>query len=301
MKRDILLRSFMFLPAFNRKYIYKAIESEADAIILDVEDSVPETKRKEAREIVKELASTGLFENKKVFIRINELGTKDFVEDISELMVEGIDGFMPSKINTAEDVVFIDKLLSFLEMKKDIPVGTYFLTPLIETTKAINNVHSIAESSDRIIALCLGGEDYLNDLGSVYTYQESALEVPRAMVVNAARSNGLLPIDTPFLNINDLHQFEDNEKKAYKNGFAGCLLVNPKQIQAANRAFSPDEEMISHAQRVMDAVQNSILKDGASVVMLDGGMVGPPMRKRAELIMKQKRLIDIYNGELVDE
>lgn len=294
MKENILLRSFMFLPAYNRKFIEKAVYSDADAIILDMEDSVPCIKREEARQIIIEYHDSGLFKNKMTFIRINSIGTNDFVSDISQLCLKDIDGFMPSKVESVEDIVFIDRLLSFMEVKESIECNHYMLAPLIETTCGIANVEEIAKSSKRIVALCLGGEDYLNELGSVYTYQESALIYPRAKIVNAARENGLLPIDTPYIDVRDLVGFERAGLLAYRNGFAGNLLVNPKQISIANKVFSPDEEIMNQAKRIINAIKNTECGEEASIVMLDGRMIGPPMRKRAEAVMRQ---IETINGK----
>lgn len=292
MSKGLLLRSFMFLPAYNTKFIDKALGSDADALILDMEDSVPKAQRQVARENIIAYSEKGLLSKKNIFIRINELNTKDFAEDITQLVVSDILGFMPSKVETAEDVVFIDKLLEVLELKNNFPVGTFKLAPLIETTKAIVNINEIAKASKRLVALCFGGEDYLNDLGSTYTYQESAFIIPRAMVVNAARAEELLPIDTPYLNIADLEGFEIKEREAYKNGFAGCLILNPKQIEPANRAFSPDEEKVAYSKRVIEAVKLAEVENQSGVVMLDGGMVGPPMRKRAKTVLEQYELIN---------
>lgn len=291
LKEEILLRSFLFLPAYNRKFIDKAVLGDADAIILDMEDSVPSEKKNEARKTIIKCHDNGSFKNKMTFIRINNIGTEDFVRDISELCLKDIDGFMPSKIDSVEDIVFMDKLLSFMEIREGIECGHYLLAPLIETTNAIACVEEIAKSSTRLVALCLGGEDYLNDLGSVYTYQESALVYPRAKLVNAARANGLLPIDTPFLNISDLEGLEKAERLAYKNGFAGSLLVNPRQITIANQAFSPDDEKYNISCKILEACNNAY-KSGDSIVMYDGIMVGPPMKKRAETVVKQRKIIE---------
>lgn len=291
MNKKLLLRSFMFLPAYNQKFIDKALNSDADALILDMEDSVPVEQRQAARENIIEYNNKGLFANKSIFIRINEIGTVDFAEDITQLVLSDITGLMPSKIANAEDVVFIDKMLSVLELKNGIAVGTIKLAPLIETTGAVMDIQRIAQASDRLVALCFGGEDYLNDLGSTYTYQESAFVVPRAMIVNAARTAGLLPIDTPYLNIADVEGFEAKEREAYKNGFAGCLILNPKQIDPANRAFSPDEEKVEYSRRVIEAVRLAAEESKSGVAMLDGVMVGPPMRKRAQTVLEQNELI----------
>lgn len=287
-KDELRLRSFMFLPAHNKKFLDKAIASEADAIILDLEDGVPHFRRVDARENIVSYSAQGLFDQRKnIFIRINPIDTNDFIVDIDELTLSSIDGFMPSKVDTAEDIVFLDRLLDFYERKKNLPVGKFKLAPLIETTKAIGNINEIAKASDRLVALCLGGEDYLNDLGSVFTYQESALMYPRAVLVNAARANHLLPIDTPFLDIKNVEGFKEHGVIAYKNGFAGCLILSPRQIEAANKAFSPDEDKVSLSRRVIEAVRLASEEGISGVAMLDGTMVGPPMWKRAETVLKQ--------------
>lgn len=291
MQEKILLRSFMFLPAYNTRFIDKALESDADALILDMEDSVPASQRQLARENIIQYSEKGLLDKKNIFIRINEFNTKDFAEDITQLTVQGVNGFMPSKVQSAEDIVFIDKLLSVLEIKNNMEKGTFKLTPLIETTSALMNINEIAKSSRRLLALCFGGEDYLNDLGSTYTYQESAFVVPRSLIATAARAEGLLPIDTPYLNIPDLQGFEERETEAYKNGFAGCLILNPKQIDSANRVFSPTKEKVEYSKKVIEAVKIAESENQSGVAMLDGAMVGPPMKKRAQTVLEQWELI----------
>lgn len=282
------LRSFMFLPAHNNKFLDKAITCEADAVILDLEDGVPAFRKVEARDNIVSYNDQRLFDQRKnIFIRINPIDTEDFIADIDELTLPCIDGFMPSKVDTAKDIEFLDRLLDFYEKKKRYPTGKFKLAPLIETTKAIDNVREIAKASSRLIALCFGGEDYLNDLGSVFTYQETAFVYPRSALVNAARANGLLPIDTPYLDIKDVDGFKKHCIVAYKNGFAGGLILSPRQIEAANEAYSPDEEKIALSRRVIEAVRQANEEGVSGVAMLDGAMVGPPMRKIAETVLKQ--------------
>lgn len=289
MRRELLLRSFLFLPAYNRKFIEKALLSDADAIILDVEDSVPRNKDK-ARDMIIKCHEEGLFHNKTTFIRINNLDTKDFVDDMMTLCLSDIDGFMPSKIGTVNDIIFIDRLLYFMELKEGLTENKFMLAPLIETTKALGDVNNIARSSERLVALCLGGEDYLNDLGSAYTYQESALAFPRASIVNAARSNGLLPIDTPFLNLKEMDLFAEKCRAAYRNGFSGNLLINPRQIEIANKSYSPDDDIFDLSLKVIEECKMTD-ENGKSIAMIGDDMIGPPMRKRAEEVVRQRKLI----------
>ncbi len=295
MRGNMLLRSFMFLPAYNRKFIEKALQSDADALILDLEDAVPPVYRQEARNNIIEYSRNGKFVGKKIFIRINEIGTKDFAKDIDQMILEGITGFMPSKISDAGDIYFLDRLLSMQEVKCDLEKGTFLLAPLIETAKAVLNAYEIAKASSRMVAICLGGEDYLNDLGSTYTYHTPAFSYPRATIVNAARAAQILPIDTPYLNINDLEGFRTAEKEAYKNGFSGCLLLNPKQIEVANTVFSPDEDEIEYSQNLIKVFEDTMGKQDIGIAMYRGVMIGPPMLKRARYVVNQRKLIEDEN------
>lgn len=283
----MLLRSILFLPAHNTRFIDKALVSDADALVLDMEDAVPLSKKEEARAIIVDYSNKGLLNQKKVFIRINHIGTREFVDDISQLIVPGVFGIIPSKTRNARDVVFIDKLLSFFELKNGLKDGQIALIPLVETTDGVNNLSEIAGASERSIGLCFGSEDYLNDLGSTFIYQESALIVPRAQLVNVSRMNGLLPIDTPYVNINDMEGFEKDSRQAYKNGFAGRFVLNPKQIPSANRAFLPDKSQVEYAKKVIAAVEEASRSGVSGVAMLNGAMVGPPMLKRARAILEQ--------------
>lgn len=262
---------------------------------MDLEDAVPPIYRQDARNNIIEYSQKGKFAGKKIFIRINEMGTKDFAEDINQMILEGITGFMPSKISDADDIYFLDRLLSMQEIKCDLDKGTFLLAPLIETAKAVLNAYEIAKASSRMVAICLGGEDYLNDLGSTYTYHTPAFSYPRATIVNAARAAEILPIDTPYLNINDLEGFRVAEKEAYKNGFSGCLLLNPKQIEAANTVFSPGEDEIKYSQNLIKAFEDTMGKQDIGIAMYRGVMIGPPMLKRAHYVVNQRKLIEDEN------
>ena len=285
---QLRLRSFMFLPAHNRRFLDKSIVCDADAVILDLEDSVPCFRKEEARQNIIAYSEQGLLDRRKnVFVRINSIESEEFISDIEKLTLPNVECFMHSKINTPSDIEFLDRLLGFYERKKGYPIGKYRLAPLIETANALDNVSAIAKASRRLVALCLGGEDYLNDLGSIFSYQESALAYPRATLVNTARANGLLPIDTPYLDIKNQEGFAEHCAAAYRNGFAGCLILSPRQISVANEAFYPDAEKILLSKRVMQAIHQANEENGSGVAVLDGMMIGPPMRKKAEAVMRQ--------------
>lgn len=284
------LRSLLFVPANQTRFIEKAIRSDADAIILDVEDSVPYNEREIARKNIINYVNDGRFIGRQVFIRINPVEEMDFIYDICELVINGITGMMPAKINTDEDVVFLSRLLSFFEKKNHIQPGAIKLAPLIETALAVENVTSISRASDRIVALCLGAEDYLNDIKSICTYQESALVYPRAKIVNAARARGVQPIDTPYVDYADLVGFERAAKQSYSNGFAGSLLITPRQIEIANEYYSPTEQQVCEAEDIMKAYALSKEK---SIISINGRIIGPPMKKKAINVMQQVSVLEV--------
>lgn len=288
---NLLLRSMLFVPAYNRKFIDKALKSEADAIIIDMEDSVPPDWKGKARLIILECVRKRIFQGHVVFIRTNPLDDSQFMEDIRLAENSDITGFMPPKILSEADLLFLDRILTQQEQEMQIASGHFKLAPLVETTASVLNLAEIVRHSKRTVAICFGGEDYLNDLQGIHGTPPKAFIVPRALVAMAARSVGIAPIDTPFLDLTDKKGFIEEKEEAYELGFAGTLLINPKQIEVANQCFMPDETEVEQAKRVIDAIEKS-RSCGAGCVMLDDRMIGPPMQRKAEQIMKVVALVE---------
>lgn len=287
---NYLLRSMLFIPCNNEKFIIKAADCEADAIIFDMEDAVPRSEEQKARDLLRKYLKQEIFEGKQLFIRVNELGTDSLLADMELLQHENIMGVVPPKINSVVDVNKFEALLLEQEIKNHYPVGKFKMLPLIETAAAIMNVKDIAGCSERIIALLFGGEDYLDSVWGEHLEPPQSLDNPRSMVVMAARMKGILPIDTPYLDLNNEEGFLAEEMKSRALGFAGILLVTPKQIPWAHACFSPTQEEIMHAEEVVNAV-NEAKKTGGSIAKINGKMIGPPMRKRAEKVLFLNKLI----------
>ena len=293
---NYLLRSMLFVPAYNEKFLDKAVHCDADAIIFDLEDAVPKVKRPEARKVLKQYLEKGVFRGKQLFIRVNELGTDDLPEDLKVITDDQITGVVVPKINNAGNIKAYEALLEVCEIREKLEKGSLKLLPLIETAEAVLHVNKIAAASDRNIALLFGGEDYLDSVSGKNDCPRRAFEMPRTMVILAARTHGLLPIDTPYLDIKNEEGFMEEEHLALSMGFAGCLLVNPIQIPWCNQVFSPSEEEISKAEAMITAV-NKVHEEGGSIALLNGKMIGPPMLKRAlkvlevaEMIKKKEKL-----------
>lgn len=288
-----LLRSMLFVPAYNEKFIKKAMECETDAIIFDMEDGVPKEKRKEARIILKKYLDSKAFRGRQIVLRVNPLQTDDLPEDLKLITDDQIMGIITPKISDAGNIKAFEALLDFVEYREGLEPGSLKLLPLIEKAQAVINVDSIAAASKRNIALLFGGEDYLDSVSGKNDCPRHLFDMPRTMIVMAARTHGLLPIDTPFLDIKNEAAFLAEESQSCAMGFAGCLIVNPIQLSWCNSVFSPSQEEIDHAKEIIETVQR-IQAQGANETVINGKMVGPPMYKRAIKVMDLVKQIEAF-------
>lgn len=286
----LLLRNMMYVPAYREKFIEKSLTAPADAIIYDLEDSVPQQFKPDARRILAKYIKEGAFKNKTVFVRLNPLESNMLSEDLKYVLHSDITGFMPSKIYTAADMDYYDKLITQLEAENNIETGHFKFTPLIETTSAVMDIYNICKQSKRTIAVCFGGEDFLNDLEGLHKEPPRSFDYPRAAIAIAARAAGVQPIDTPYLAIQNEEGFIKEESISFEMGFSGVQILSPRQIPLANRCFTPDEEEVKRSEEIVEACRLSSL-EGSGVAMYKDKMIGPPMRKRAEKVLEIMELI----------
>lgn len=290
-----LLRSMFFIPGHVDKYLEKANQIPADALILDVEDSVPHDKKQKARDNIQEVLKSGLLKGKQVIIRINELDTGMLLKDLGAVLHPDVMGIMPSKIYSSQDMAFFNEVLNQYEHELELNRGHFKIIPLIETLLSFENINTIANSCERLIALAFGGEDYLKELGGAHGENDHTFNYPRTKIAIAAKAAGLQAIDTPYLDVHDMEGFAAREQKSKDVGFEGCLLIHPKQIELANNCFSPSKKEFERAKRVFEAVKKSE-KKGLSVALMDGVLIGPPMQKNAFVTLRKQKLIYKSHG-----
>lgn len=282
----------MFVPGHNRKLLSSASRSEADVLLLDLEDSVQPLENKAlARDLIKEYVNDGAFKNHKVFPRINDRESGELLKDLMELTIDGIDGFVYPKSQTGQDIYFIDKLLETIEYEKGIEPGKFKLIPLIETPGAVLNAQDICKMSDRVIGIAYGCEDYLTALEGIHDADESSLFVPRSMIAMAARACGVIPIDTVHIKVHDLEDLEKNLIIAKNLGFEGMLVLNPKEIPLVHKYFTPDLQAVQDAERMV-SLADKASKEGKGVALIDGQFIGPPMLATARKILAKHKLIE---------
>jgi len=286
----------MFVPGHNERLLMSAARSHADALILDVEDSVmPASNKQLAREKIIEKVSAGIFKNHILFARINDRESGFLLKDVTALMIEGITGFVYPKAFTGQDIYFFDKLLETLEAEKGFPPGKFKIVPLIETPAAVLNAQQICLASERVIAIAYGCEDFISHLGGVHDAEGKSLFAPRAMIAMAARATGVIPIDTVHIHVHDLKDLEENVTLARLLGFEGMLILHPKEIEIAHKYFTPSEKEVADAYEML-RLAGEAEKQNKGVAIMDGKFVGPPMIQMAKDIITKAELIERFRA-----
>jgi len=282
-----ILRTMMFVPGHNEKLLRKASVSEADALILDLEDSViPLSNKLKARELCVSLIKEGIFAGYSIWIRVNDRDSGLLEEDIRSFSIPNVDGFVYPKSFNAEDILYVEKIIERAEKISGGFEGTYKLIPIIETCAAVLNAKDIALSSNRVVALAFGCEDFIADLQGIHDESDNSLYTPRAMIAMACRAAGKIPVDTVHVRVHDLVDLAKNLKVAKNLGFEGMLILNPKEIPLAREYFTPSAREVSEARRMLQLAQEAAnLEKG--VALLEDKFVGPPMVLASEKLLRR--------------
>ena len=293
MTQQYLMRSLMFVPAHNKRLMDSAMRVSADVLLFDIEDSVqPAANKQMARDNILQYLSEGKFANRIIFPRVNDRESGHLLQDVYQLTVDGITGFMYPKAKKGEDIYFFGKLLETIEYEKNIPQGTFKIIPLIETTGAVMNIQEICQSCpNRVVAVAFGCEDFVTDLGGTHDDLGQSIFTARSMIAMGARANGVIPIDTVHIKVHDLVDLEQNLVFAKKIGFEGMLVLNPKELPLVHQYFSPSETEIAWANEMLFLSEEAVSL-GKGVAVKDNKFIGPPMVKMAKDILEKMKLIE---------
>jgi len=281
--KDRLRRSRLYLPGDSPKLMLNAGLHKADAIILDLEDSVHPDVKDSARILVRNALRTIDFKNSERMVRINQLPLG--FEDIKEIINENIHVVLIPKCESKQQVTDIDTYIKKLKKDKSL----VFLMPIIESAKGVMNAYEIATACDNVVALALGLEDYTADLGIKRSKSEEECYFAKSMVVNAAKAAGVQAIDTVFSDVGDMDGLYENVKQAKAMGFDGKGCIHPRQIKVVHEAFLPTKEELVKAQQIVDAYK-AAKKEGKGVVSLGSKMIDPPVVKQAQHILEMAKV-----------
>lgn len=280
----ITLRTLLFVPGNQERRIDKARSIPADAIILDLEDSVPLAEKNSARAMVSSSIDGLALKGQEVFVRINALSTDHAVADIKAIATPGLNGICLPKSESADDILKADALIAEAEKAADLKVGSIWLLALVETPKGILNVYEIASASPRVLGISFGPEDYTLEMGVKRTKEGAEIYYPRVVIAVACHAAGVLAIDGVYTDIRDEEGLNQDTRLARQMGFHGKLLIHPNQVNPVSQIFSPTEEEITHARGVVEAFE-AALAQGQASTSFEGKMIDAPVAERARKLL----------------
>ncbi len=255
--------NFLFVPGTRPERFEKALNSGADAVILDLEDAVPEGEKELARQAIRQAWPSFTAEQKKrLVLRSNSPGTKFYAADL----------ILAQELDVACLLIPKSESLDQINGAAQILPNTA-IVPMIETAIGLDQLKELA-NSNQVLRLALGNIDLQADLGMVCDAQETELQVARYQIVLASRLAQIAPpIDGVTPSTDDLDRISADAQRAKRLGFGAKLCIHPKQVSPVKAAFMPTEEEVAWAKRVIEADQNS----HGGAVKLDGRMIDRPV------------------------
>jgi citrate lyase subunit beta/citryl-CoA lyase len=279
------LRSPLFAPGDSERKMTKAIASAADAVILDLEDSVAAPAKPTARAMVPDVVSA--HPGRALIVRVNPRGTPWYLDDLAAVVRSRPAGIALPKCSGPDDLGTLNHHLEALEAAAGAPIGSVGVVAIVtETAGSVFALGDYAPVASRLLAICFGAEDLSADLGISPRYPDGGYPAPvilaRAQVLLAAGALGVPAIDTPYPDHSDPAGLRREAEAAAADGFTGKILIHPAQIDVANAAFTPPPEQVRWAERVNAAFTAN---PDSGVFALDGKMIDRPHWKLAQRIL----------------
>jgi len=279
------LRSLLFVPGDSDRKFAKAKDIGADVLILDLEDSVAPSMKAKARNAVAAQLDDTSPRDWAFFVRVNPFDTGLTLGDLAAVVKPGLDGLLIPKANGAADIARIGHYLDALEEKAGMDVGTVKIAVVAtETPAAMFALGSYAPAHPRLVGLTWGAEDLAAAIGATGNKEDDgSWTAPYAQARNlclyAASNAGVAPIDTLYADFRDADGLERDCRRARRDGFAGRIAIHPDQVATINRCFSPSDEQIAEARKIVAAFA---AQPDAGTLGIDGKMYDIPHLKAAQ-------------------
>ena len=277
-------RALLYVPGTSMKMMTKAAGLEVDSVCLDLEDAVALGQKEEARGLVAQALAELDFGRTERCVRINEAGSDLARADLEAILPLHPDAIILPKVDSPDALLWADEMLLEAETRHGWPIGGIALIALIETAMGVVRLADIAASTPRLQALAFGAEDLMADVGGKRTSSNREVAYPRSAVAITAAAFGLQALDQVFVAYKDLDGFRAEAEEAAILGYQGKQVIHPAQAQVAQEVFTPSEEEIAYAQRVLEAMREAEAR-GEGVFALDGKMVDGPMIKAARRVL----------------
>jgi citrate lyase subunit beta / citryl-CoA lyase len=285
------MRSLLFVPANNAALVADAAGLAADAIVLDLESSVPLAEKEAARAAVPSAIATLAAAGKTVWVRINSTFSLLARDDLHAAVSRGLSGILVPHCERPEQLLYLEALLRDAEPAAGLKPGSIRLIPAIESAAALLRAAEIARASERAAALQFGGGDFTADLGVARTPAGPELAYARAAIAVAARAARIPALDTTFPFVDDEVGLLHDAQTALALGMAGKALQHAAQLATINTVFTPDPATVARAQAIV-AAYRAAEKEGQGAIEVEGELVDAPVVSRARALLVRAGLPD---------
>jgi citrate lyase subunit beta/citryl-CoA lyase len=289
------MRSLLFVPADSERKLAKGLDSGADVLLIDLEDSVALDAKENARAVAARFLAEARerSERPRLYVRVNALDTGETDADLAAVMPAAPEGIMLPKSVSGASVQQLDAKLAVHEAQNDLDDGaTRIVIVATETAASLFNLGSYAGASARLDGLSWGAEDLSADIGALGNRDASGaftepFRMARNLCLFGAVAAGAIPIDTVFTNFRDLDGLRREAEEALRDGFTAKMAIHPAQVPVINEVFTPSQDAIADARRIVDAFAAA---GDPGVVGLDGEMLDRPHLRRAEKLLARARV-----------
>ena len=281
-------RALLYMPGDDRRKIEKATTLGVDSICMDMEDGVAANKKAEAREIIAEAMKELDFGSSERCIRINSVGSGLEKRDLAAALAAEPNAIVIPKIESPDQVKWVSERIEIYELTSRLNVGSIRLLVGVETAKGILNLKEIAESDNRLEAIIFGAEDYAASIGATRTKDGIEVLYARSAVVTVCAANDLQAIDMVYIDFRDTEGLRAESEQGAGLGFSGKQIIHPNQVVPVQDAFTPSDEAIEYAKRLVKTFKESE-KEGKGAYALDGKMIDMPLLKNAQKVLDRAR------------
>ena len=281
-------RALLYMPGDDRHKIEKATTLGVDCICMDLEDGTALNKKAEAREVIAQAMRELDFGKSERCIRINGIGSGFEKDDLTAALAARPDTIVLPKVESAEQVKWISDAIETYELSKGLLAGGIRLLVGLETAKGMLNLKEIGCADKRLEALIFGGEDFAASLGATRSMEATELLYARQAVVTACAAYEIQAIDIVYIDFHDTEGLHREAQQGADWGFAGKQIIHPVQVEPVQAAFTPSDEAIAYAQRVVETFEAS-QKEGKGAYALDGKMIDMPLVKAAQSVLERAK------------
>jgi citrate lyase subunit beta/citryl-CoA lyase len=264
--------------------VEKSWTSGADALIFDLEDSVPDDAKGNAREFVRMTLQTARGKHPLVLVRINALTNSHWRQDLASVVSKKLFGLLLPKCESLRELKNLERSVRLQEKAAGLAIGSIRFFLLIETARGLLETPRLAESSERISGLALGAEDFRLDMGTSRTCDGRELFFARSFLAVCARASACLAIDSVYGDFRDVDGLRRDTQLSKELGFSAKLAIHPQQVGTIHEVFAPTEQEIAEAKQVLEAFARAKAKN-SGVAVSDGRMIDKPIVDRAQRLI----------------